>query len=85
MTARALQRAERVPLGAAGVVGASLLLPWYATDPTNPNASLHGSRGDVAGVAHPVLRWVVLAGVGAALLSAWQIARGGRSSRPHHS
>jgi hypothetical protein len=77
MTARRLQRVERLQLGAAGVVGLSLLLPWYATDAANPHASIDGSRGDVIGwAAHPVLRWLFLAAVGAAVLSAWQTFAG---------
>lgn len=77
MAARRLQRAERTQLGAACLVGVSLLLPWYATDPTNPNASIDGRRGDVIGwAAHPVLRWLFLATVGAAVLSAWQTISG---------
>lgn len=77
LTARRLRRAERVQLGAAGLVGISLLLPWYATDATNPHASIDGSRGDVMGwAAHPVLRWLLLAAVGAAVLSAWQTIAG---------
>jgi hypothetical protein len=78
MTVRDLPRAERVQLGAACTVGLSLLLPWYTTGPA---ASIHGNRGDVDGwVAHPVLRWVVLLGVGAVLLSAWQTITGVRPS-----
>lgn len=70
MSAGRLQRAELVQLGAAGLVGISLLLPWYATESTG---SVRGDHGGVIGwVAHPVLRWVMLAGVCAALLSAWQ-------------
>ena len=77
MAVRHLQRAERIQLGAAGLVGVSLLLPWYATDPANANANVDGHRGDVLGwAAHPVLRWLFLAAVGAAFLSAWQTIAG---------
>jgi hypothetical protein len=67
------ERGELLQLGAAIVLVVTLFLPWYTTDSANANANIKGHRGDVsAWVAHPVLRWFLLAAVAAALLSAWQ-------------
>jgi hypothetical protein len=70
---RRLKRVERLQLGAAIVLAITLFLPWYSTDPANASANVKGRRGDVtAWIAHPVLRWFLLAAVAGALLSAWQ-------------
>ena len=73
---RRLRTADLVQLAAAIVVAASLLLPWYWTDAGNANANVDGHTGDVTGwTAHPVLRWVILAALVSAFISAWQTAR----------
>lgn len=80
-----LQRVELVQLGAALVLGVSLFLPWYTTDPANPNANVEGHTDDVsAWTAHPVLRWFLLAAVAAALLSAWQTIAGHEPTQGFH-
>jgi hypothetical protein len=74
---RRLRPPDLVQLGAAVVVGISVFLPWYTVDAGTPGANVEGHRGDVtAWVAHPTLRWVLLAAVAAALWSAWQTVSG---------
>jgi F0F1-type ATP synthase assembly protein I len=80
-----LRTADLVQLGAAVVLAVTLFLPWYSTDPANPNANVDGHRGDVsAWTAHPVLRWFLLAAVAAAVLSAWQTISGQQPSQGFH-
>ena len=65
-----------------GILGGAMLalgvfLPWYGTDPSNPNAKL-GALG--AGTfscwqSHQFLRWLLLAAAAAPLILAWIIAR----------
>jgi hypothetical protein len=51
-----------------------VFLPWYATS-DNPNARLNGERGDFsAWVAHPILRWLLLAAAVAPIILAYIIA-----------
>lgn len=70
---RRLRPVELVQLGAAGVVFVSLFMDWYTTDSAIPTANVEGHSGGVsAWAAHPVLRWLLVAAMAAALLSAWQ-------------
>jgi hypothetical protein len=76
-----LHAADLVQLAGATLVAASLLMPWYATDAGNANANIDGRTGDVTGwTAHPVLRWVILAALVSAFISAWQTVRAHPSS-----
>ena len=37
------------------LLAVGLFLPWYATDPDNPNASIDGARGALSGwEVHPI-------------------------------
>jgi 4-amino-4-deoxy-L-arabinose transferase-like glycosyltransferase len=74
-----LGRTDLIQLALGVVLGVSLFLPWYGTS-DNPNANIDGKRGDLTGwQVHPVLRWVLLAAVLAAVLSAWQTIRAQRT------
>jgi hypothetical protein len=80
-----LRRVELAQLGAALTLAVAIFLPWYSTNPAVPSATVGGHRGDVtAWLAEPVLRWLLLAAVGAALLSAWQTAAGETGTRGVH-
>ena len=60
-----------------------LFLPWYRTNPDNPNAEIDGVRGSLSGWdAHPVLRWALLAAAAAPLVLAWIILRDHELSWP---
>ena len=77
-----LRRADLAQLGSALLLAVALLLPWYSTNPAVPTANIGGHHGDVSGwLAHPVLRWLLLAAVGGALLSAWQTVSGETGTR----
>lgn len=65
-----------------GIVGGALLaisvfLPWYETDPSNPNAKLGDlGRGTFScWESHQILRWLLLAAAVAPLILAYIIAR----------
>ena len=76
-----LSRPDLVQLGAAALVTGSLFLPWYGTQSGNPNANIDGKTGDITGwEAHPVLRWLIVAALISALISAWQTIRAHESS-----
>jgi hypothetical protein len=80
-----LRRVELAQLGAALALGVAIFLPWYSTNSAVPSAAVSGHGGDVtAWLGLPVLRWLLLAAVAAALLSAWQTAAGETGTRGVH-
>jgi hypothetical protein len=77
-----LRKADLAQLGAALTLAVSIFLPWYSVNAAVPSANIGGHRGDVnAWLAHPVLRWLLLAAVAGALLSAWQTLTGETGTR----
>ena len=53
-----------------------LFLPWYETDPDNPNASIDGASGAVSGFeVHQVLRWLLLLAAIAPFILVWIVIR----------
>src|SRR6516162_9723297 len=80
-----LRRVELVQLAAAVVFGIAVFLPWYTTDGGSVVANISGHRGSVsAWIAHPVLRWFLLAAVTAGLVSAWHTITGQSGARGVH-
>jgi hypothetical protein len=71
-----LGRAELLAAAGGLLLAIALFLPWYGTDPDNPNATIDGATGNVSGwEAHPILRWLLLAAAAAPLILCWVIIR----------
>jgi hypothetical protein len=71
-----LGRAELIAVVGGVLLAAGLFLPWYRTDPDNPNARIEGATGALAGWdVHPVLRWLLLAAATAPFILAWIVIR----------
>jgi hypothetical protein len=78
-----LGRGEVLAVLGGILLAIGLLLPWYRTNPGNPNAELDGLRGSVSGwEAHPILRWPLLAAAAAPLILAWIVLRDHELSWP---
>ena len=77
ITAAHLRATEFVGMAGGALLVVSLFLPWYATDPSNPNSEIQGRTGSVtAWEVHPILRWLLLAAATAPFVLAWIILRG---------
>jgi hypothetical protein len=78
-----LGRPEAIALAGAVLLALGLFLPWYATNPTNPNATIAGTRGTVSGwEVQSVLRWAFLAVAVAPFVLAWIMIREHQLSWP---
>jgi hypothetical protein len=65
-----------VGIAGAALLVAGLLLPWYATDASNPHSTVGGRTGSLTGWdAHPILRWLLVAAASAPFVLAWVILR----------
>jgi hypothetical protein len=52
---------EVLATAGGALLAVGVFLPWYETDPGNPNVVLGGARGSfTAWQVHPVLRWLLL-------------------------
>ena len=61
-----LGRGELVAAVGGLLLAVCLFLPWYETDPDNPNAQIDGARGALSGwEVHPLMRWLLLAAAAA--------------------
>jgi hypothetical protein len=71
-----LGRAELIAAVGGVLLAVGLFLPWYRTDPDNPNAAIDGATGSLSGwEIHPVLRWLLLAAASAPFILAWIVIR----------
>jgi hypothetical protein len=71
-----LGRAELVAALGGLLLAVGVFLPWYSTDPDNPNASIDGATGAIsAWDVHPILRWLLLAAATAPFILAWIVIR----------
>jgi 4-amino-4-deoxy-L-arabinose transferase-like glycosyltransferase len=78
-----LGRGELLAVLGGLLLAVGLFLPWYRTNPGNPNAEIDGARGTFSGwEAHPILRWPLLAAALAPLVLAWIVARDHQLSWP---
>src|SRR4051794_21088062 len=65
------------------LLAVGIFLPWYKTNPDNPNAVVNGSTGSFsAWEAHPILRWFLLAAAAAPLILLWIVVRDHELSWP---
>jgi len=71
-----LGRAELIAAVGGVLLVAGVFLPWYSTDPGNPNASIDGAAGALsAWEVHPLLRWLLLAAATAPFILIWIVIR----------
>jgi hypothetical protein len=78
-----LGRGEVLAVLGGILLALGLLLPWYRTNPGNPNALINGARGSMTGWdAHPILRWPLLAAAAAPGILAWIVLRDHQLSWP---
>ncbi len=71
-----LGRGELVAAVGGLLLAACLFLPWYETDPDNPNAVIDGQRGALSGwEVHPLMRWLLLAAAAAPFILIWIVIR----------
>jgi hypothetical protein len=71
-----LGRAELIAAVGGVLLAAGVFLPWYRTDPDNPNAMIDGASGSLSGwEVHPVLRWLLLAAATAPFILIWIVIR----------
>jgi hypothetical protein len=78
-----LGRGELVAALGGLLLAMCLFLPWYETDPDNPNAVIDGQTGALSGFeVHPMLRWLLLAAAAAPLILVWIVIRDHELSWP---
>jgi hypothetical protein len=71
-----LGRPEVIALAGAVLLALGLFLPWYETNPSNPNATIDGTRGSLSGwQVQSVLRFALLAVAVAPFVLAWIVVR----------
>jgi hypothetical protein len=71
-----LGRAELIAAVGGLLLAAGVFLPWYRTDPDNPNAMIDGATGSLSGwEVHPLLRWLLLAAATAPFILLWIVLR----------
>ena len=71
-----LGRGELVAAVGGLLLAVCLFLPWYETDPDNPNAQIDGARGALSGwEVHPLMRWLLLAAAAAPFILIWIVIR----------
>jgi hypothetical protein len=78
-----LGRGELVAAAGGLLLAICVFLPWYETDPDNPNALIDGERGALsAWDVHPILRLLLLAAAAAPLILVWIVVRDHELSWP---
>jgi hypothetical protein len=71
-----LQRGEMIASVCGLILAASLFLPWYSTDSSNPNSMIKGMTGNVsAWDPESVIRFLLLLAAVAPLILTWIILR----------
>jgi hypothetical protein len=72
-----LQRGEFIGFAGVGILLASLFLPWFETNPDNPNAQINGETGEFnAFDTYGSLDWLLVAACLAPFILAWIVVRG---------
>jgi hypothetical protein len=78
-----LGRGELVAAAGGLLLAVCLFLPWYETDPDNPNATIDGATGALSGwQVHQILRWLLLAAAAAPFILIWIVIRDHELSWP---
>ena len=72
-----LQRGEFIGFFGVGILLVSLFLPWFETNPDNPNAEINGQTGEFnAFDTYGSLDWLLVAACLAPFILAWIVVRG---------
>ena len=72
-----LQRGEFIGFAGVGVLLIALFLPWFETNPDNPNAEINGQTGEFnAFDTYGTLDWLLVAACLAPFILAWIVVRG---------
>jgi hypothetical protein len=78
-----LGRGEIVAAVGGLLLAVCLFLPWYETDPDNPNAEIDGATGALSGFqVHQILRWLLLLAAIAPFILIWIVVRDHELSWP---
>jgi hypothetical protein len=78
-----LGRGELVAALGGLLLAVCVFLPWYETDPDNPNAFIDGQQGALsAWEVHTTMRWLLLAAAAAPLILVWIVIRDHELSWP---
>ena len=76
-------RPELIAAVGGVLLALGLFLPWYETNPDNPNAVIDGAQGSLTGwEVHPIMRWPLLAAAVAPLILLWIVLRDHELSWP---
>jgi hypothetical protein len=71
-----LGRGELIAAAGGLLLLVCLFLPWYETDPDNPNAAIDGVSGALSGwQVHQILRWLLLLAAIAPFILVWIVIR----------
>src|SRR3954447_5381628 len=71
-----LGRGEIIAAVGGVLLAVGLFLPWYQTNPDNPNAMIDGARGTLSGWdVHTIMRWLLLAAAAAPLILLYIVLR----------
>ena len=71
-----LGRGELIAAAGGLLLLVCLFLPWYETDPDNPNAAIDGVNGALSGwQVHQILRWLLLLAAIAPFILIWIVIR----------
>ena len=83
MDVRRITTSEIIAAVGGVLLALSVFLPWYKTDPDNPNANVDGMTGSVAGWdAHTILRYLLLAAALAPIILLYIVVRDHELSWP---
>jgi hypothetical protein len=78
-----LGRGELVAALGGLLLGVCVFLPWYETDPDNPNAVIDGVSGALSGFeVHGIVRWLLLLAAIAPFILVWIVIRDHELSWP---
>jgi hypothetical protein len=83
MDVRRITTSEIIAAVGGALLALSVFLPWYKTNPDNPNANIDGMKGSIAGwPAHTILRFLFLAAALAPIVLLYIVLRDHELSWP---
>ncbi len=83
MDVRRITTSEIIAAVGGALLALSVFLPWYSTNPKNPNANIAQMKGDIAAWdAHAILRYLLLAAALAPIVLLYIVIRDHELSWP---
>jgi hypothetical protein len=83
MDVRRITTSEIIAAVGGALLALSVFLPWYSTNPKNPNANVAQMKGDIAAWdAHMILRYLLLAAAFAPIVLLYIVIRDHELSWP---